>query len=211
MPKKEHEIYSYDDNISFRECTLSNNYSEFETGNCTNYEYVDVISDRFLHCKQQGIHFHCTKHPNIELDILKGFNGTYFKCPKCQKEFKVNDLPQLIQDCRKKLNIKEFESAKLIRLDDWYTHEKSEKIDMGDSEYWITSDIKKDKDGDTLIVLYIGKKNTTEKCQFFIKPEKLQLTSDHKDLDPATILSKIEVTLRDRTITQEYDKKEELD
>lgn len=208
MPKKEHEIYRYDDNISFRECTLSNNYSEFETGNCTNYELIDVISDRFLHCKQQGIHFHCTKHPNIELDNLKSLNGTYFKCPKCKKEFKVDDLPQLIQGCRKMLNIKEFENAKLIRLDDWYTFEKSKKIDIGDSEYWITSDIKKDKDGDTLVVLYIGKKNTTEKCQFFIKPEKLQLTSDHKDLDPATILSKIEVTLKDRKITQEYDEKE---
>ena len=69
-------------------------------------------------------------------------------------------------------------------------------------------DIKTDKDNDTIIVLYIGKKNSTEKIQFFIKPEKLQLSNDYKDLDPATILAKIEVTLRDRQIKQEYDEKD---
>lgn len=37
------------------------------------------------------------------------------------------------------------------------------------------------------------------------KPEKAQLTCDHKDLDPAKILSKIEVTLKDRNITHKYD------
>lgn len=67
--------------------------------------------------------------------------------------------------------------------------------------------VKTDKDNDTIIVLYVGKKNTKEKSQIFIKPEKLQLSSDYKDLDPATILSKIEVTLKDRTLKQEYDEK----
>lgn len=33
----------------------------------------------------------------------------------------------------------------------------------------------------------------------------MQLTNDHKDLDPATIISKIEVTLKDRKLKQEYD------
>ena len=61
------------------------------------------------------------------------------------------------------------------------------------------------EDNDTIIVLYVGKKGTNEKTQFFIKPEKLQLSNDHKDLDPATILTKIEVTLKDRKIKQQYD------
>ena len=56
------------------------------------------------------------------------------------------------------------------------------------------------------IVLYVGKRNSKDKCQFFIKPEKLQLSTDYKDLDPAEILAKIEVTLKDRVIKQEYDK-----
>lgn len=80
-----------------------------------------------------------------------------------------------------------------------------EDIKLKESNYWMKSDIKTDKDNDTIIVLYVGKKNSTEKVQFFIKPEKLQLSNDYKDLDPATILAKIEVTLRDRKIKQEYD------
>ena len=56
-----------------------------------------------------------------------------------------------------------------------------------------------------MIVLYVGKKYSKDKCQFFIKPEKLQLSNDYKDLDPSKVLSKIEVTLKDRTIKQEYD------
>ena len=70
--------------------------------------------------------------------------------------------------------------------------------------YWINTDVKTDKDGDTIIVLYIGHKDTKEKVQYFIKPEKGQLTSDHKDMDPAKILSKIEVRIKGRTLTQEF-------
>lgn len=92
-----------------------------------------------------------------------------------------------------------------MRLDDYYIPEIKKKEEIN-SDYWMTTDVKKDKDGDTIIVLYIGNKNTKEKSQFFIKPEKSQLTSDHKDLDPATILSKIEVTLKDRKLTHEFNK-----
>ena len=97
-----------------------------------------------------------------------------------------------------------FKNAKLIRLDDWYFPELNHK-EKRVSNYWLNCDVKTDKDGDTVIVLYIGKKDASEKAQLFIKPEKLQLTSDHKDLDPATVLSKIEVTLRDRSLIQVYD------
>ena len=63
------------------------------------------------------------------------------------------------------------------------------------------------KNKDTIIVLYIGIQGSKEKVQYFIKPEKLQLSTDHKDLDPASIISKIEVTLKDRTLIQKYDNK----
>ena len=41
-------------------------------------------------------------------------------------------------------------------------------------------------------------------CTNFHKPEKGQLTSDHKDMDPAKVLSKIEVKFKGRKLTQEY-------
>lgn len=53
----------------------------------------------------------------------------------------------------------------------------------------------------TALSLYTDSK---EKAQFFIKPEKGQLTSDHKDMDPANVLSKIEVQFKGRKLTQEY-------
>lgn len=46
------------------------------------------------------------------------------------------------------------------------------------------------------IVVYVGHKDDDEKVQYFIKPEKGQVTSHHKDLDPAKIISKIEVQLK---------------
>ena len=102
------------------------------------------------------------------------------------------------------LNISEFKNAKLVRLDDWYIHEIKEKV-KSESGYWITTNVKTAKDDDTIIVVYVGHKDSTEKAQFFINSEKGQLTSDHKDMDPAKILSKIEVYFKNRKLTQEFE------
>ena len=101
------------------------------------------------------------------------------------------------------LNIPEFKNAKLIRLDDWYVPKIKEKKKT-ESGYWIHTDVKTDKDGDTIIIIYVGHKDSNEKVQYFIKPEKGQVTSDHKDLDSAKILSKLEVTFKGRKITHDY-------
>lgn len=126
-------------------------------------------------------------------------------CPHCGEEIEIGDLRKLEMDCLKLLNMVIFKDATLIRLDDWYVPEIKEKIKT-DSEYWITTNVKKDKDGDTFVVLYVGHKGEREKAQYFIKPEKQQLTSDHKDMDPSKVISKIEVVLKDRTLTHKYDK-----
>ncbi len=205
MKIKKNKIYRLNEQISFRECSLANNYPAFDTGDCTNAEYIDTFGEHVLHCKQYGIHLHCTVHPNIELNEVNGPNGTLLQCPNCKEDIIVESVGQVIQECKKVLNREKFEDATLIRLDDWYTKEIREKIPLEESDYWIKVDIKTDKDKDTIIVLYVGNKNTKEKAQLFIKPEKLQLTSDHKDLDPASIIAKVEVTLKDRTLTHKYD------
>ena len=112
----------------------------------------------------------------------------------------------MIWKCLKLLNNEKFKNAKLIRLDDYYVKEvklPKQKI----SDYWIKADVKTDKDGDTIVVVYVGKNDYDDKAQFFIKPEKLQLSTDYKNLDPAKVLTKIEVTLKDRIIKQEYNNK----
>lgn len=200
-------IYRLDDDISFRKCSLHDGV-DVEHGDCTNYEYIEISFTNYCKCNQDGIHFHCTTHPEIELDYyvqdILDNDRFFLKCPKCNKEIEIISLQNLRSQCQKLLNIEIFKNAKYIRLDDWYVPEVKNKIKTK-SDYFVATNVKTDKDGDTIIVLYIGHKGDREKTQFFIKPEKMQLTSDHKDLDPSKIISRIEVTLKDRKLTQEYD------
>lgn len=196
-------IYRLDDNISFRKCNLHDE-PMINHGDCTNYHMKESNWTEYYCCNQEGIHLHCTMHPEIELDIDNQDGDVGLICPKCQKRIEVDSLESIYSRCQKLLNIELFKDAKLIRLDDWYIPEVKDKI-KPDPDYWITTNVKTDKDGNTLVVLYIGYKGRKEKVQFFIKPEKGQLSSDHKDLDPAKILSKIEVTLKNRTLMQEYE------
>lgn len=196
-------IYRLSDKISFRKCTLFSDKSTIH-GDCTNFDEREENWRRYYTCNQNGIHFHCTKHPEIEFNISYNYSAAKLICPKCKEEIIIDDYNQLINKSLRTLNIEKFKGAKLVRLDDWYVPEVKKKEKVA-SKYWIAIDVKTDKDGDTIIVVYVGHEGATNKAQFFIKPEKCQLTSDHKDLDPAKILSKIEVTLKDRTLSQKYD------
>jgi hypothetical protein len=197
------KIYRLNDEISFRQCTL---FYKKDTvhGDCTNFCESEENWKKYYSCNQYGIHLHCTKHPEIEFNIEHTYKTATAKCLKCSNHIVIYNYDETIKQCMRMLNIEEFKSAQLVRLDDWYFPElkKKEKIE---SEYWIVTDIKTDKDRDTIIIVYVGHVGTKDKTQFFIKPEKCQLTSDHKDLDPAKIISKIEITLKDRTLSQKYD------
>lgn len=193
-------LYRLSDKILFRVCSLGN-YDRDNFGDCSNWEYISSYYGGAYTCKQFGIHYHCAKHPEIELDVDANSVVDTLICPKCGK-IQVRSFQKLRTDCLKLINRDEFKRAKIIRLDDFYVPEVSSKIE--ESDYWIKTDVKTDKDGDTIIVLYVGKKGD-DKVQYFIKPEKHQLTFDHNDEDPNTIISKIEVTLKDRILTHEYE------
>ena len=170
MAQEEKKIYRIDDNISFRKCSLADG-DAVTHGDCTSYYTQSRNWTEYYHCNQEGIHFHCTKHPEIELDFVNNnYGDTELSCPKCGKTVWKGDYSALKSRCLKMLNIPIFKEAKLIRLDDWYTPEvkKKEKLE---SNYWVETDVKTDKDGDTMIVLYVGNKDSKEKAQFFIKPE----------------------------------------
>lgn len=196
-------IYRLDDDISFRKCSLHDE-CKVNHGDCTSYYTKEMNWREYYFCNQDGIHLHCSKHPEIEFNIDNQGREVALVCPKCQKTIEIDSLKSVYSRCQKLLNIELFKDAKLIRLDDWYIPEVKEKI-KPDPDYWINTNIKTDKDGNTIVVLYIGYKGSKDKVQFFIKPEKGQLSSDHKDMDPAKVLSKIEVTLRNRTLSQEYE------
>lgn len=198
-------IYRLDDNISFRKCSLALEDSVVY-GDCTNFNTKEIHFNSYYCCNQDGVHFHCTKHPEIEFNRIVDESSyeIYLECPKCRNKLRIDNMQDLKSKCLKMLNMEIFKDAKFIRLDDWYYPEIKLK-EKTDSGYWMHSDVKTDKDGDTIIVLYVGHKDSKEKVQYFIKPEKGQLTSDHKDLDPTHILSKIEVQFKGRKITQEYE------
>ncbi|AVV60039.1 hypothetical protein C7121_29925 [Paenibacillus glucanolyticus] len=196
-------IYRLDDDISFRKCSLHDE-SKVKHGDCTNYYTKEISWKDYYFCNQDGIHLHCSKHPEIEMDIDNEYSEVGLVCPKCQKRIEIGSLKSVYSRCQKLLNIELFKDAKLIRLDDWYIPEVKEKI-KPDPDYWINTNVKTDKDGNTIVVLYIGYKGSKDKVQFFIKPEKGQLSSDHKDMDPTKVLSKIVVTLKNRTLSQEYE------
>ena len=90
-----------------------------------------------------------------------------------------------------------------MEKNDWNVPELKQKT-KPTPDYRLITNVKTDKDGDTIVVLYVTYVGSEDKVQFFIKPEKGQLTTDHKDLDPAKIISKIEVTLKDRKLIQTY-------
>ena len=198
------KIYRLDDDVSFRKCSLFND-DELTFGDCTNFSTSERNWRTYYSCNQYGIHFHCTVHPEIELETVDtSGRPAVYQCPKCHNNIEIGNPRELKSRCLRMLNIPEFKDAKLVRLDDWYVHEVTDRK-KDESDYWITTNVKTDKDGDTIIVVYVGHKGSSEKAQFFIKPEKGQLTSDHKDMDPAKVLSKIKVYFKDRTLIQEYD------
>ena len=203
-------IYRLDDNISFRKCDLYD-WMKVHHGDCTNFEKIEANFRDYYICSLDGIHLHCTTHPEIEYDIRydddEDENPYVLVCPKCKKEVRIRNIKEITSRCLKLLNVELFKDATLIRLDDWYIPELKSKL-KPESDFWITSNIKTDRDDNTIVVLYIGYKGSKDKTQFFIKPEKLQLSSDHKDMDPAKVLSKIEVTLKNRKLIQEYDLEE---
>ena len=197
-------IYRLNDEISFRKCSLFVG-DELTFGDCTNFGTTERNWRTYYRCNQDGIHFHCTVHPEIELELeCASYYSSTYRCPRCRKSIEIENVGELKSKCLRMLNIPEFKDAKLVRLDDWYVHEINKKA-KAESGYWITTTVKTDKDGDTIIVVYVGHKDSDEKAQFFIKPEKGQLTSDHKDMDPAKVLSSIEVHFKGRTLTQTFE------
>ena len=198
-------LYSLDDDILFRKCSLYDGNS-VKFGDCTNFHIeTDYNGTDYYSCNQEGIHYHCAKHPEIELECLDNDTPFILTCPKCKKEIDIGSMPELRSRCLRALNREIFKEADLVRVNDWYIPEIKKVKVKPTSDYRVVTDVKTDKDGDTMVVIYITHEGTDGKAQFFIKPEKLQLSHDFKDLDPAKVLSKIELTLKNRTITQEYD------
>ena len=166
------------------------------------YEMVtDRIISKLEHAEKSGEKFRWVK----PFDIT---NGVRYAC-NYETQIPYTGINRLLADKDEFLTFNQIKKMNEKSKDDFLHIRKGAKgtpilyvnwKEVLDEE----GNVKTDKDGDTIIVVYIGHKDSSEKAQFFIKPEKGQLTSDHKDMDPAKILSKIEVKFKGRTLTQEY-------
>ena len=82
-------IYRLNDQISFRRCSLAQG-KRAGPGNCTNFDDIEENWHKYYICLQNGIHLHCTKHPEMEFDeIREPFASVKLKCPKCNEEIIV--------------------------------------------------------------------------------------------------------------------------
>ena len=200
---RDNTLYQYNDKLLFR-IKRNNDWSS---------SLDETKEDR-------SVTFVCPKH-RVDLvseDCLSmGKHCFRLSCPLCEQEeeyqpifFHDSSFSVLEKKALALLDKSDLSNAKLIRLNDVYTREikKFDAYSDKDSDYSIKADVKTDVNGDTIVVIYVGYKGKKDKTQFFIKPEKLQLSHDYKDLDPAKVLAKVELTLKDRTISQKYDKTE---
>lgn len=201
-------LYRLDDDILFRKCDLFSAPS-LSHGDCTSFHTTEQKWTTYYACNQEGLHFHCAKHPEIELEDLSSYGDSDFlTCPRCKNKISIGSKYDLTRKCLRTLNREIFKDAKLVRLDDWYFHEVTDRTKPAPN-YHLTTNIKTDKDGDTIVVLYVSYTGIEGKVQYFIKPEKGQLTYDHHDLDPEKIISKVEVTLKNRKLIHDYAQSDE--
>ena len=97
-------IYRLDDNISFRKCSLFGGGS-LTRGNCTCFHQEEVKWKNHYFCNCEGIHLHCTKHPEIEFEIrYDDYSGTHLFCPKCNAEIEIDNFNVIINKCLRMLN-----------------------------------------------------------------------------------------------------------
>ena len=112
-------IFRLNDKISFRKCSLFDSENP-SFGDCTNFDSTERNWKTYYFCNQDGIHFHCTTHPEIELETERiNYDTTVLTCPKCRNKIEIDSRNDLEKKCLRLLNIPDFKNAKLVRLDDW--------------------------------------------------------------------------------------------
>ena len=215
--KTKRKIYEFNDpNICFSPCGVFKNN---KPDGCTNYslrqeDWKDVYS-----CAQNGIHFFCGKHKNYEL-VKKQPEECEFKreilwCDKCSQcssdyEGELVDIRELEKKARIILQAEELQNAKLIRIDEQCCELKINKLRTEDKRYFSAGKIETDINGNLQINLYIGSSDEKKKAHFFIEPEveRLRVEINDNNIDPAKIISKITVELKDRKIIHDYNKEQ---
>ncbi len=98
-----------------------------------------------------------------------------------------------------RLDAKRFRSMKTLNLDDEAIPIAKTKAELPESKYFVTAQLMESKRG-LQLVIYAGEKGSSDgKAQLFVEPEVRRVSFDQRDLHPADVFTKVEVTFKDGT------------
>ena len=99
-----YQFYELSEGIVFRKCSLFDGENHTSKGDCTTFYNKEIRFVEYYHCRQDGIHFHCKKHLNIELEEDYSYGDTKFFCPKCNAVVYLGNKENLIRKCLRLIN-----------------------------------------------------------------------------------------------------------
>lgn len=199
--------------VCFRVCnTLKSDVPDW----CTNYGKDGDWNKKFT-CRQQNVHFYCPIYKNIELvenmENIDFTNETIWWCEKCKQCDRTYEgirlnKEDIVRRARIIVESEKLKNACLIRIDEQCSELKINKLKTNTPTYVAWGKIETDIVGNPQVNLYIAcSDDKGKKVHYFIEPEveKIRHEISNTDIDPATIISKIQITLKDRRIIYEYD------
>ena len=95
-----------------------------------------------------------------------------------------------------RIDAKAFKGMKVVDLDGELTPIAKEKLKSEDGKYFVTSQLMESKRGLQLVV-YAGKKGSSEKTQIFVEPQIKRVAFDQKDLHPTNVFAELKATFSD--------------
>ena len=203
-------------NVCFRICeTIKSDKPDW----CTNYNKDGNFGQQFS-CAQDNVHFYCSKHNNVELvkkdaeEINFTDDTTWWciKCEQCDKSYKgihfcTKDAIRVAKIVAESERLKN--EAQVVTIDEQCSELKIKKLKTNTPSYTTAwGKIETDIVGNPQINLYVAcSDDKGKKVHYFIEPEveRIRHELSETDIDPSTVISKIEITLKGRKIRHEYD------
>lgn len=129
-------------------------------------------------------------------------------CPACGYEYRFScPLSTAKQDAHRIIVSKKFQKMDIIDIDGVNTPVLKKKVSTKDDKYFASLQINESKRGPQLVI-YAGKKGSTEKAQIFVTPETKKMSFDHKDVKPTDIFTKVTAEFVDGSISEVRDRNE---
>ncbi len=129
-------------------------------------------------------------------------------CPACGNSYGFScPFSVAKQDALRIIISKKYQKMDIIDIDGINTPVLKKRVSTKDDKYFASLQINESKRGPQLVI-YAGKKGSTEKAQIFVTPETKKMSFDHKDVKPTDIFTKVTAEFVDGSISEIRDKDE---